>query len=92
MPEPLPQDLHDRQLLKAAPASSDDWDDATWAAWWRTADRVHARPTYDELAAEVAQLRTLLAIRDRQLADLDERCATAEHSTDHDYDEAAVPR
>lgn len=31
----------DRAILRAAPDSSDDWDDATWAAWWRTAERVH---------------------------------------------------
>lgn len=31
----------DRAILKAAPQNSDDWDDATWAAWWRTAERVH---------------------------------------------------
>jgi hypothetical protein len=31
----------DRVTLKAAPQNSDDWDDKTWAAWWRTAERVH---------------------------------------------------
>lgn len=31
----------DRRLLAAAPSNGDDWDDATWAAWWRTAERAH---------------------------------------------------
>lgn len=31
----------DRQILAAAPHASDDWDDATWAAWWRTCERIH---------------------------------------------------
>ncbi|MFE2563105.1 hypothetical protein [Streptomyces mirabilis] len=31
----------DRAILRAAPGRSDDWDDATWGAWWRTAERVH---------------------------------------------------
>jgi hypothetical protein len=29
----------DREILAAAPKDSDDWDDAMWAAWWRTAER-----------------------------------------------------
>jgi hypothetical protein len=29
----------DRELLAAAPKDSDDWDNATWAAWWRTVER-----------------------------------------------------
>ena len=29
----------DREILAAAPKDSDDWDNATWAAWWRTAER-----------------------------------------------------
>lgn len=40
-PETDDQTTTDRAILKAAPESSDDWDDATWAAWWRTAERVH---------------------------------------------------
>jgi hypothetical protein len=32
----------DREILRAAPKSSDDWDDETWAAWWHTAERVNA--------------------------------------------------
>lgn len=33
----------DRRILRAAPADSDDWDDATWAAWARVADRAHSK-------------------------------------------------
>ncbi|MFD7794359.1 hypothetical protein [Streptomyces sp. NPDC059759] len=55
MTDPKPLDLNaidaDRALLHAAPDSSDDWDDVTWAAWWRTAERVHG----DGPAAEGAQ-------------------------------------
>ena len=40
-PQADDQTATDRAILKAAPESSDDWDDATWAAWWRTAERVH---------------------------------------------------
>jgi hypothetical protein len=31
----------DRRVLRAAPADSDDWDDDTWAAWFRCAARAH---------------------------------------------------
>lgn len=31
----------DRRILRAAPADSDDWDDETWAAWFRCAARAH---------------------------------------------------
>ena len=31
----------DRRILRSAPADSDDWDDETWAAWWRAAERAH---------------------------------------------------
>jgi hypothetical protein len=34
-------DQDDRQILRAASADSDDWDDATWAAWARVADQAH---------------------------------------------------
>lgn len=33
----------DRQILRAAPANSDEWDDETWAAWFRVAERVHSK-------------------------------------------------
>lgn len=32
---------NDRRLLAAAPPNSDDWDNATWAAWFRSAERAH---------------------------------------------------
>ncbi|MGW4181298.1 hypothetical protein ACWEK2_03995 [Streptomyces albidoflavus] len=35
----------DRELLRRASDDSSDWDDATWAAWWRIAERAHARST-----------------------------------------------
>lgn len=31
----------DRRILCAAPADSDDWDDSTWAAWFRCAERAN---------------------------------------------------
>ena len=31
----------DRDILRAAPRHSDDWDDETWGAWWRHCERVH---------------------------------------------------
>ncbi len=33
----------DRQILRAASADGDDWDDETWAAWFRVADRAHCK-------------------------------------------------
>lgn len=43
--EPLSAEREaDRRILAAAPANSDDWDEATWAAWFRTADRAHRAP------------------------------------------------
>ncbi|MGY0065168.1 hypothetical protein ACWY4P_53610 (plasmid) [Streptomyces sp. LZ34] len=36
-------DQGDRSILRAAPSNSDDWDDETWAAWARVADRVHGK-------------------------------------------------
>ncbi|MGW2267118.1 hypothetical protein [Streptomyces koyangensis] len=32
---------HDRELLRRASDDSNDWDDATWAAWWRIAEQAH---------------------------------------------------
>jgi hypothetical protein len=32
----------DRAILKAAPVGDEDWDDETWAAWWRHCERAHA--------------------------------------------------
>ena len=37
------EEQDDRRILRAAPADSDDWDDATWAAWARVADRAHGK-------------------------------------------------
>ncbi|MFF4346747.1 hypothetical protein [Streptomyces sp. NPDC001530] len=37
----LEQQIDDRRILRAAPKDSTDWDDATWAAWWRAAARAH---------------------------------------------------
>ncbi|MFE1949981.1 hypothetical protein ACFW9D_05865 [Streptomyces sp. NPDC059524] len=38
-------DIHtaddDRRILRDAPSNGDDWDDNTWAAWFRTAERAH---------------------------------------------------
>lgn len=68
----------DSRTLAAAPASSDDWDDATWAAWSRCADRAHTRGGEGELArlrAENAELRTQLATAERQLRQLDDALA-----------------
>lgn len=31
----------DRHTLAMAPRNGADWDDATWAAWWRAAERAH---------------------------------------------------
>jgi chromosome segregation ATPase len=47
----------DRELLRAAPKDSDDWDDATWAAWWRTAERhdPHFKRKVTTAAAVAAQ-------------------------------------
>ncbi|MCM3822591.1 hypothetical protein ACP4TB_30435 [Streptomyces sp. DR3-1] len=33
----------DREVVRRASDDSSDWDDATWAAWWRIAERAHAR-------------------------------------------------
>lgn len=47
----------DSELLSRAPESSDDWDDATWEAWGRVADRAHAvRPTVSQLQDRIAEL------------------------------------
>jgi hypothetical protein len=47
----------DRELLRAASKDSDDWDDATWAAWWRTAERhdPHFKRKVTTAAAVAAQ-------------------------------------
>ena len=47
-----PYTITDTAILAAAPDNSDDWDDRTWQAWGRAADRAHApkRPTDDQIA------------------------------------------
>jgi hypothetical protein len=47
----------DRELLRAASKDSDDWDNATWAAWWRTAERhdPHFKRKVTTAAAVAAQ-------------------------------------
>jgi hypothetical protein len=46
----------DREILAAASKDSDDWDNATWAAWWRTAERhdPHFKRKVTNAAAAVA--------------------------------------
>ncbi|HEY9354078.1 MAG TPA: hypothetical protein VIP28_12540 [Nocardioides sp.] len=64
---------HDSRLLKAAPSNSDDWDDATWAAWCRHVDRVHQDRSqrFDQLVAENVELQAKLDTAERQLQRLD---------------------
>ncbi|MEU0665708.1 hypothetical protein ABZ508_26480 [Streptomyces lavendulocolor] len=66
----------DSQILKAASANSDDWDDRTWAAWFRAAERaqVEHRSRETRLEAEVAELANKLDTAERQNAVLDARC------------------
>ncbi|WP_381801007.1 hypothetical protein [Streptomyces niveus] len=60
-------DTTDSQILRAASWDSDQWDDDTWAAWFRTAERAHGdgkgRPLLNkvgELMARVTELETEL--------------------------------
>jgi hypothetical protein len=51
----------DRRLLADAPPNSDDWDDATWAAWFRAAARAHGgRFDGDTKAANPTALLTAI--------------------------------
>ncbi|MFB6776557.1 hypothetical protein ACFCX0_03800 [Streptomyces sp. NPDC056352] len=62
-------EARDTQILRAASSDSDDWDDDTWAAWFRTAERVHGdgvsrTPLFDKVGAQqarIAELETELA-------------------------------
>jgi hypothetical protein len=47
----------DREILAAASKDSDGWDNATWAAWWRTAERhdPHFKRKVTTAAAVAAQ-------------------------------------
>jgi hypothetical protein len=48
----------DRRILAAASLDSDDWDDATWAAWFRAAARAHGERFDGD--TKPANARTLL--------------------------------
>ncbi|HEY9354087.1 MAG TPA: hypothetical protein VIP28_12585 [Nocardioides sp.] len=63
----------DTEILRNAPASSDDWDDDTWAAWWRAAERAQEDrgKRIDQLEGEIAELEAKLAIREAQVERLD---------------------
>lgn len=73
-------DTTDREILATASRNSDDWDDDTWAAWFRTAERIHGASgnkvnrLRDELAAareEITELRAKLAARDKRIDDFE---------------------
>ncbi|SFT31870.1 hypothetical protein [Streptomyces sp. ok210] len=56
----------DSQILRAASSDSNDWDDETWAAWFRTAERVHGdgvkrTPLFDKVGAQQARIAELEA-------------------------------
>lgn len=36
------REARDMEIIKAAGANNAEWDDETWAAWWRHCERVHA--------------------------------------------------
>lgn len=68
MPEPTTSlaeiEVRDSQILRAASSDSDDWDDDTWAAWFRTAERVHGddvkrTPLFDKVGAQQARITEL---------------------------------
>lgn len=59
----------DAEILRSADSNSDNWDDATWAAWFRTAERAHSefpgekRPLVDKvgfLQSRVTELEAQL--------------------------------
>lgn len=70
----------DSELLRAASSNSDEWDDDTWAAWARIAERAHGASgnkigrLRDELAAareEITELKAKLAARDKRIDDFE---------------------
>lgn len=65
--------LADSALLKGASSNSDDWDDATWAAWFRAAERAASdrRDRVAQLEAEVAELRNQRDTAERHASELD---------------------
>ena len=83
----------DSRTLAAAPASSDDWDDNTWAAWSRCADRAHTgggEHDLKRLQAENAELRTQLALAEKHARELDR--ALGETIDDRDRTEEAADK
>ncbi|MGY4931612.1 hypothetical protein ACWD7T_10905 [Streptomyces sp. 900116325] len=67
-------EARDRQILRASSSDSDDWDDETWAAWFRTAERVHGdgverTPLFDKVGAQ----QTRIAELEGELAQLSSR-------------------
>lgn len=60
-------ETRDSQILRAASNDSNDWDDATWAAWFRTAERAHRdggekrRPLFDKVGEQQARITELEA-------------------------------
>jgi hypothetical protein len=69
----------DRRLLADAPPNSDDWDDATWAAWFRAAARAHGgRFDGDTKAANPAALLTAILHSARWAVILNKKGQTGE--------------
>lgn len=56
----------DRKILAGAPKDSDDWDDKTWAAWFRHAERVHG--TRQGNARTTDQITELKATREMAIS------------------------
>lgn len=59
-------EARDRQILRASSSDSDEWDDESWAAWFRTAERVHGddvkrTPLFDKVGAQQARIAELKA-------------------------------
>lgn len=86
----------DREILRAASNNSDDWDDNTWAAWNRIADRAHrlkaeVREAHERLThAQLTELRTKLAIVERQNAELDAEVSRL-RKENAEYEKCFVP-
>lgn len=60
----------DAAILRAASSDSDDWDDVTWAAWFRTAERCHGdgfqrTPLFTKVGAQQVRAAAL----EKQLAE-----------------------
>ncbi|MDP5310469.1 hypothetical protein [Streptomyces poriferorum] len=70
MPEPTTSteiETRDSQILRAANNDSNEWDDTTWAAWFRAAERAHRdggekrRPLVDKVGEQQARITELEA-------------------------------